>query len=290
MDDYRTKRRFRQRKLNQQGFYERRQQRSRARRRTEAQTAHGLHLAQTTDVPPIRHDDPWVEKAANCFVACLDGWGEREPTEVEWDFVGARDIATAESLERDLLEARLIAQEHVDDIAARSRFTSSLITMYQKLFFDVEGDEGRRRWFAGPSISTPFMPLFKMTLGGAFKMLAYRNGSEALEDTVEVVFELAGPTLADGLPDTETLDGQKELRVRLDLAKLMLPPLRNGECLLDRLFDVPFDDEQPSAMTAEEIEEAVKTLSRAKLPKSVFREIQKLRQYASPAPETASAT
>ena len=54
----------------------------------------------------------------------------------------------------------------------------------------------------------------------------------------------------------------------------MLPPLRGGQCLIDRMRDVPPDDEQPREMTEEEIEEALSILSCVKLPESVLQEIE----------------
>ena len=248
------------------------------------------HLAEHATERPIEHEDRVVARVANIFADCRDGRDDMEVTDVHLGIKEAADIAATHSLERDILEARLLAQQYPFDIAARSRFSQYTIAAYGSLYFDVGGQQGVQRWLGGTPHGMPFMPLLNLTLGGALKVLADRNGSEALEDAVEVVCGLAGPTLADGLPDTGSLDGQRELRIRLDLAKLILPPLREGGCLLDRLLDVPLDDEQSSDMTEEEIEETMKILSLVKLSKSMLREIEQLRRHASPAPETTSAT
>jgi hypothetical protein len=245
------------------------------------------HLATHAIERPIHDRDPVVELTANFFADCHDGKDDMELTVVHLGIREATEIAADASLERDILAARLLAQQSPAEIAAKSRFSLHTVEAYGLLLFDVAGPERTRMWFSGLPHDMPTIPLMNMTLGGALKTLAVRNGSEALGHAVEVVSGLTGPFLADGLPDTESLDGQKELRIRLDLAKLMLPPLREGQCLFDRMRDVPPDDEQPSEMTEEEIEEALSILSCVKLPESVLREIEELHQDADPTLEVA---
>ena len=153
------------------------------------------HLAEHATERPIEHEDRVVARVANIFADCRDGRDDMEVTDVHLGIKEAVDIAATASLERDILEARLLAQQYAQDIAARSRFSQYTIAAYGSLYFDVGGQQGVQRWLGGTPHGMPFMPLLNLTLGGALKMLADRNGSEALEDAIEVVCGLAGPTL-----------------------------------------------------------------------------------------------
>ena len=85
MNDYRTKRRYRQQKLSRQGFYELRQERSRARRRIEASGRQGIPSLQQ-----IAHPDNLI----NVFEKLKRDAGHAPgPDKVAYNQLGPREIA-----------------------------------------------------------------------------------------------------------------------------------------------------------------------------------------------------
>ena len=97
MNDYRTKRRYRQRKLSQQGYYDLRQQRSRARRRAEASPTRGI-----SSVQKIAHPENLIEvyndlKRKAGHAAGLDG--------VTYDQLSRREVAgIMRNLSKEILD------------------------------------------------------------------------------------------------------------------------------------------------------------------------------------------
>jgi hypothetical protein len=107
---------------------------------------YAAHLVQHADSQPIQHEDPWVQAAVDFSVAHQHGWKNRELAETDFAIYEALVMWQNGSLIKDLLEARLLAQEEPEKIAQRSHLSELAIMAYAQLMFDVHGRDRKGIW------------------------------------------------------------------------------------------------------------------------------------------------
>jgi len=232
-----------------------------------------------------------VQAAANVFACQLDGQGEFEPTPMNLAFGEALLLSQADTLERHVLEARLLVQEDLEEIAERSRLSLLTITAYAHLMFDVCGVDRKGIWllqqgqFAGPIQNADIW-----MVGHTLKQIACINPSEAFETHVDVLCRLDGKTMADGLPDRATPEFARELGIRQALAQPLLPNTRPMRKLMQRFEEAATSNLVAGRTSNEAIDIAVEILSKAKIPVALRKEIRRVRELCSQAASLVGAS
>jgi hypothetical protein len=243
----------------------------------------GKHLAEQTDERPIKHDDPWVQEAVNFFITCRDHDDDHEPPLVHLAIAEAVGLSQADTLERHVLEARLLAQQTPDEIYRRCQFSLTTITAYAMLLFDVRGHERMRVWFRRRLATPPVGNLRLWQLTVILKNTGAFDGTDALEKLVDCLCRLEGPTLADGLPDRADPAIAEELLVRQKLAGPLLPRTRTMQKLMEQFGQAVENDLLAGRSSAEGFAAGIAILSKAKIPVALRKEIEKLRRHCSEA-------
>ena len=246
------------------------------------------HLAQHTAARPIEHEDSWVQMAANVFAHQLDGPTEPKPTPLNLTIGEALKLHQSDTLERHVLDARLLAQEEPEEIARRSRLSPLTICAYSTLLFDVRGRDRKGIWTLAPFSNGVVVDSEVGQFGFALKQTACFKTSEDFEAHLEVLFRLDGKTLADGLPDQATPASARELAIRLTLAKSLLPNTRPTEKLLRRFDEVATRDIVAGRASSETTDLAVQILQKAKIPATLMKEIRRVRELRSQAAAVAT--
>ena len=225
------------------------------------------HLAEHTTARPIQHEDPWVQVAANTFACQFDGPVEPEPTPVNFAIAEALQLYQSDTLERHVLEARLLVQEEPEEIAQRSRLSLLTITAYAHLVFDVRGVDRKGKWFMQQlRIAGPIQNADIATMGHALKQIACFNTSEDLEDHIDVLCRLDGKTMAEGLPDRVAPEYARELGARQALATPLLPTTGPVNRLLQQFEDAAQRDLLAGQTSSESVDLAIEILRKAKIP------------------------
>ncbi len=242
------------------------------------------HLATQTDERPLVHDDPWVQETANLFASSFDHGAAHIPTIVHLAIKEAFELSQTNSLQRHVLEARLLAQQTPGEIYQRCQFALLTITAYAKLHFDVRGHERMRVWFPQQftSITTGNFKLWQIAV--ILKNTGAYSGPEALEGLIDVLCRLEGPTMADGLPDRSSPDFGEELLMRHSLADPLLPRNRVVQRLLERFTQAAVNDVRAGKPSGEAVAAGIEILQKAKIPVALRKQIAKLRESLAPAP------
>jgi hypothetical protein len=109
----------------------------------------------------------------------------------------AIELYETRSLQRDLLEARLLAQETADEIEQRSGIPMHVQEAYEMLFFDIRPMLSASSWINIRAIRLPVSYSEKPTLGAVLRSYGYGGGPLVLEAAVDVVqrYELDRPTV-----------------------------------------------------------------------------------------------
>jgi hypothetical protein len=250
----------------------------------------GKHLTEQTDERPVKHDDPWVQEAVNFFITCRDHDDAHETPLAHLAIAEAVGLSQADTLERHVLEARLLAQQTPDEIYRRCQFSLTTITAYATLVFDVRGHERMRVWFRRRLASPPVGNLRLWQLTVILKNTGAFDGTDALEKLVDCLCRLEGPTLAEGLPDRADPAIVEELLVRQKLAGPLLPRTRTMQKLLEQFGRAVENDLLAGRSSGEGLATGIAILSKAKIPVALRKEIEKLRGHCSEASASAVNT
>ena len=105
-----------------------------------------INLAWICTHPEPCPDDPWLKVAVEFWTITKRGWGNQKPTSLQRAIPDAYALHAHETLERDLVEARLLADESVEEIAQRTGTDVNVVSAYAMLFFDVSSLERRFAW------------------------------------------------------------------------------------------------------------------------------------------------
>ncbi len=242
-----------------------------------------MHLIRYSPSRPFKHEDELVRMVAERVTDERTTPGVHGNDKTYQGIAEACQIADVPTLERDIMEACLLAQQEPAKIAARVRFSPWFIAVYAVLFFDVWGDK-KGLWMTGSPSRSAFSLHPDRKLGSAIKMFALTNNSGLLNQALDVVFGLEGTTMADGLPDSESTADQLEFMIRLSLAEYM-QPRRSRKRSLKRSFgswqtkEPEIGIEAPPDAVEDSPDRKRQFLRRARLKKSLRREIQQLREY-----------
>jgi len=183
---------------------------------------------------PLEQEDPWVAETVELLRLCRDGWEDRQPTDRQLAIREANDLGQRRDLVKDVLEARMLAQEDPHEIADKMCFAPATIEAYGKLLFDVVGHQRRQVWGASQFFAFPaqLTTTPARRLGEFLKTIAILHGPETLEDFLEVLLRFRGRTLVDNLPDRDSPGWPKEIRTRFSIAGQLLP--RSRAALVER--------------------------------------------------------
>ncbi|MBM4089188.1 MAG: hypothetical protein FJ276_07135 [Planctomycetes bacterium] len=219
-------------------------------------------------------DDPWVIRA----VAVL--WAlQARPTVPQlpaelYPTAQAIQLYARDALEKQLLEARLLAQQDDKEIAARCGTTPDVIAAYAALFFDVRGPGRKQVWLAGQFFGGTVPSGCHGQLGDALKQRAFFVGSQAVEELIEVMFTLDGRTVAAcTAPDLP----EESLMTRFELAIALLPFSHEGIVWRSIVRDGYMRGLQPCIPVAV----AWTVLERAKISGKLRRQIKQLAKHQS---------
>jgi hypothetical protein len=250
---------------------------------------YAVHLVQNSSQHPITHEDPWVQANIDYCLACDSNWEDRNPTIVDVAIGTALELWKGDSLAKHLLEARLLAQEQPQAIYGQCHLSLGTICSYLMLMFDVRGRDRKGIWFLHPSSAGKIAGSKVWHFGFALKQYACRQTTEDIEDHIEVLCRLDGPTMADGLPArTEPAFGQ-ELLIRQTLAEPLLSDTRPVKKLMDRFQEAAIRDLQHGRSSSESFDLGVEILQKAKIPAALRKEIQRERELCSQAAEVTAA-
>ena len=244
------------------------------------------HLARHTRSRPIRHSDPWVETAANAFARQHDEQGPLEPIPANIAFSNALSIYRTDSLEHEILDARLVALQEPKEIAQRCRLSELDVTAYSQLAFDVRGAD---RKYVRPLIEVHIVHGHNpdvRRIGHILRGIALLDSSETLEATISALGRLDGKTMADGLPARTEPEFAHELAIRRTLAKPLLPNTRQINELMERFEEVAAADTNVGRTSGESVDLTIEILRKAKIPVALQKEIR--REHESRSQEAAA--
>jgi len=219
-------------------------------------------------------DDPWVIGAVAVLLAVQTrSTVPQLPAELH-PTVQAIQLHARDALEKQLLEARLLAQQDDQEIAARCGTTPDLIAAYAALFFDVRGPGRKQVWLAGQFFGGTVPSGCHGQLGDALKQRAFFVGSQAVEELIEVMFTLDGRTVAAcTAPDLP----EESLMTRFELAIALLPFSHEGIVWRSIVRDGYMRGLQPCIPVAV----AWTVLERAKISGKLRRQIKQLAKHQS---------
>jgi len=224
--------------------------------------------------------------AANLLVLQFEGRLNPAPTPVNFAMAEMLNLSQMDSLERYVLEARLLVQEDPQEIAERSHLSVLTITAYSELVFDVRGRDRKEKWLVGwlrPAQPTPDTAVAGM--GGTLKHMACFGTNENLEEHIQSLYRLDGRTMADGLPDQPASEAARELASRIPLAKSLLPNTAAMEKLLQRFDEASMNDVEAGRQSIETFHIGIQILRRAKIPAALRNDIRRVRELRTQAAE-----
>jgi hypothetical protein len=143
-----------------------------------------------------------------------------------WDDLGeAYALYTEEpSWPRWELEARLLTDQPLDEIAVRLDTSPAVVDAYHATFFDVRGRLRARGWVANhvPGLGE-HVPLVEEDVGGLLKLYAYTGGPTVLDALLEYFQAPPDPNV---LPELLDADARAALRGKLRIRAAIVPQLQ----------------------------------------------------------------
>ena len=137
------------------------------------------------------------------------------------DILAAHQLYEAGSAVRWEVEARLLARQTPEEIAARTSLTPGAIRTFEALFFNVSDRIEARDWVTVEAVGWWRDAVNGRDHATLLRGYAYHGGVYALEGVLPY---LTGQKDLNGeLPDPTTPEGQVELTIRMDIALAMLP-------------------------------------------------------------------
>jgi hypothetical protein len=163
---------------------------------------------------PPNSDDPWVQEAATFLRQCLQNWSDAsgEPTLPQRVIAEACAVHSGNSVQRAILESRLLVNETYDEIAERSAIPGNVVEAFEQLFFNVTEPECREQFCSSrfrPEHLLP-RPHRQREIGPYLHMLAGTEGAAGVEAVAELLGRLDGKTFAKGLAGSSTTASRME--------------------------------------------------------------------------------
>jgi len=182
-----------------------------------------VDLFQSSGDERHQHGDPWV---ATMLETLYKTQGPDEALSgPQRDMRGALRIFWGDTLLRQLVEARLLAQEDVATVAQRCLLTEGVVEAYSAMFFNTTGFDGQGRYRATEAYFPPPGPQsLPCSLGRLLKRLALDEGAGELERVIGALLRVKGRTLADGLTEEDLFYGNEDGGIRLSVA-MTIPEL-----------------------------------------------------------------
>jgi hypothetical protein len=253
---------------------------------------YAYHLVTESNDEPAKHEDAWLGHAVDFLKLCQDGNGSREPTDVDFAINGAHDIQMSDTLVRQVLEGRLLAQQSPREIANKCNLDQLTIEAYGAVFFDVRGHRRTQVWFRTNHLARPPSKARVWQLGSIIKGSILLQGHQGIEDRIDVILGLDGSNLADGLPERTSPEFAKTFHIRQEFAGPLLPRSRTASRLYDQFRQAAAADLTAGHSSAEAVSAGLEVLRRAKITVALRKQLTQLRKHcnAGEAVESAAET
>jgi hypothetical protein len=248
------------------------------------------HLAEHAEELPIQHGDAWVEHAANFLATPQVGNVGCSATDAELAIRDALAIYSSDSLVREVLEARLLAQQSPGYIAGKCRLDELAIVAYEAVFFSVRGHQRMQVWCRENYLSSPPGNSLVQQLGSVVKRAIFTQGPVGIEDRIGVLLELGADTLADGLSEPASPEFQRTFYIRQEFAGPLLPHNRTASRLYDRFRQVAAGRVSLGRTSYEAILAGMEVLRMARISLALQHELHRLRQHHALFEELVSET
>lgn len=233
------------------------------------------------------HSDPWIEDAAQTIFAAQNGADEWQPTPRRVHIRDAIQLRDSNSLVKAVLEARLLSQQTPIQISRRCRFDEEMIATYGALLFDVEGPHR-----VGVALMSPSPVRVKKAnqpyrVGEFLKSPMLLRSPAGLERMIETICWLDGPTLADGLSESDGVHLVAELTSRLLLAAALLPRRRaiHEEC--GRCERSLANDMSCNRLSGNTLDGILALLHELRVTAALHKQIERLRENERKSAESA---
>lgn len=158
----------------------------------------------------LQADDDWVRRAARYLRELRKGFDRA--VRLDPDLAAAHQLAGQQSFNRFEIESRILARQPASDIAFKCGLATSVVEIYEELFFDVRDQLDTPGWIThqvlGPKA---WQPLDRDDIEFAWKVFGYQYGAAAIDELTTAVpkadllqwgldaYELAQSTLDIGL-------------------------------------------------------------------------------------------
>ncbi len=240
------------------------------------------HLAEHTEKRPIRHTDAWVEHVANFLATPQEANIGCRPADVQLAIRDALDVHSSDSLVREVLEARLLAQQSPGYIAGKCKPDELAIEAYEAVFFNVRGHRRLQVWCRENRPSLPPGYSLVRQLGSVVKRATFTQGPLGINDRIGVLLGLDGETLADGLPVPASPEFPRTFYIRQEFAGPLLPHNRTASRLYDRFRQVAAGGLSGGSTSYEAVSAGMEVLRMARISLALQQELHRLRQHNGP--------
>jgi len=210
-----------------------------------------------------------------------DGNGSRKPTDVDFAIKVAFDVYTSDTLVRQVLEARLLAQQSPSEISDKCSHDQLTIEAYGAVFFDVRGHRRTQVWFRTNHLSLPPSNSQVWQLGSIIKNAILTQGHQGIEDRIGILLGLDGDTLADRMPDRTSPEFRKTFLIRQEFAGSLLPQSRTVSRLHDRFRQAAATDLTAGHSSDKAVSAGLEILRRAKITVALRKQLKQLRQHCN---------
>jgi hypothetical protein len=210
---------------------------------------------------------------------CRKGNGSRRPTDVDFAIKEAFDIYSSDTLVRQVLEGRLLAQQSPGEIASKCSLDRRTIEAYGPVFFDVRGHRRTQVWFRTNHLSLAPRNSLPWRLGSIIKDSILLQGHQGIEDRINVLIGLQGDNLADGLPERKNPKFARVFRIRHEFAGPLLPRNRTVSHLYDRFRQAAAADLTAGRLSDEALSAGLEVLRRAKFPVALKKQLKQVQQH-----------
>ena len=234
-------------------------------------------LAGTCPREAAKHGDPWVREAAGVMVPFGNDWKVHGPTAIQKAILAALKFQRHDTLLRAIVESSLLVQLSPSEIAARWHLREPMLTAFQALFFDSQGQDRVSLWVA-QSAKNPNMDTISASFGRALRTHAARCGREGLEAALSVILRCTGESMLAGLPSSQFPQPIREFWTCLILAGSLLSCYPEAEVLWQQITAATCEGMLQKEWDPSHDQAVIEFLAAAKIPAAVRKEIARLRR------------
>ncbi len=134
----------------------------------------------------LHADDEWVRRATRYLRELRKGFDRA--VRVDPDLAAAHQIAGQQSFNRFEIESRILARQPASDIAFKCGLATSVVEIYEELFFNVRDRLDTPGWIThqvlGPKT---WEPLDRDDIEWVWKGLGYRYGTAAIDELTTAI-------------------------------------------------------------------------------------------------------